>query len=152
MVRHRLLTASHVALALPPLLVTVGLAVVVCMEAAGAHPLTLGAPRSAAEAVAMRDGASAVRLLEQGGVPTRIELIRSGVLLGREVLATPLEAAVIVDDDAMFDLLASGQGELPSAHLACLAADVGARRVLARLGNTWTCRSGAAWSDVLDRP
>ncbi len=57
MVRSRLLTATYAWLLLPPLLVTVGLAVVAFMEMAGAHPLTVGEPRSVAEAAALRDGA-----------------------------------------------------------------------------------------------
>jgi hypothetical protein len=152
MVRHRLLTAAHLLAALPPLVVTGGLAILVCLEGAGAHPLTMGPPRGAAEAVALHDGASAVRLLGPGGDPSVVELIRSGVLLDREVLASALEAAVIVDDAVIFSVLASGRADLPAGHLACLAADVGARSVLARLGGSSTCEAGAAWAAVLDRP
>jgi hypothetical protein len=122
------------------------------MEMAGAHPLTLGEPRSVAEAVAMRDGASVLRLLSRGAGPNEVELIRPGALLDRLVLATPLEAAVIVDEPLIFDVLAEGRTDLPLARLRCLAVDVGARAVLPRLGAAVPCEPGAAWAAVLDRP
>jgi len=152
MVRHRLLTARNLLLALPPLAVTLGLAIVAGMEMAGSHPLTLGPPRSVAEAIAMRDGASAARLFETAPQANEIEMIRSGILLDRVVLATPLEAAVIVDEASMLEFLVSRGAELPHERLACLAVDVGARAVLSRLGDASTCRAGEAWAAVLSRP
>jgi len=152
MVRHRLLTAASVAVALPPLVVTLGLALASILERAGGHPLTLGAPRSVAEAVAMRDGASAVRLLAADRDPNEVGLIRAGVLLDRPILASPLEAAVMVDEPAIFDLLAAGLRDIPRETLACLAVDAGARATLARLGDASHCRPGEAIEAVLSRP
>jgi hypothetical protein len=144
--------APYIWLVLPSLFVTAGLAVVACLEIAGGHPLTVGAPRNMAEAVAMRDGASVVRQLARGGDPNEIELIRSGVLLDRVVLATPLETAVIVDAGSIFDVLAAGERNPQNARLTCLAADVGARAVASRLGDASMCRAGAALEVVLSRP
>lgn len=150
-VRHRLLTVRNLLLALPPMLVTVGLAIVACMESGGRHPLTIGPARNVAEAIAMGDAASALRLMESGASIDEIAMIRPGVLSDRAMFATPLETAVLVDEDAAFELLASRGAELPREHLACLAADIGARAVGARLGRG-DCRAGAAWERVLARP
>jgi hypothetical protein len=140
----------HVALAIPPLLVTIGLAGLVCAELLGAHPLTMGPPRSVAEAIAMRDHAGAARLIEKGADVRSIELVRAGVLTDRPLLLTPLEAAVLMDATPMIDFLVASGATVPS-ELACLAADAGARAVRTRLGEG-ACRSGEALRSVLARP
>ncbi len=100
----------------------------------------------------MRDGAAVARLLEKGGDPNEIEMIRSGVLFDRVVLATPLETAVIVDEATILEFLVSRGGELGHDRLSCLAADVGARAVRSRLKDDSTCHAGAAWDAGLARP
>lgn len=140
----------HVALALPAALVTFGLAVFACAELLGAHPLTMGAPRSVPEAIAMRDDAAAARFIEEGADVRAIGLVRAGVLDERPLLLTPLEAAVLVDATAMLDFLVASGAAVPS-ELPCLAADVGARAVRARLGDR-ECHSGDALRGVLARP
>ena len=149
MVRHRLVT--NILLALPPLAVTLGLAIVACTEIAGAHALTMGEPRSVSEAIALRDGAGAARLVESGADVNAIGLIRPGILSDRPVLATPLETAVIVDAAATLEFLAS-HGAEPVASLTCLAADVGARTLRPGRDDASTCRAGAALQAVLARP
>ena len=152
MVRHRLLTFERLCVALPPVAVTFTLAILACMEASGLHPLTFGEPRSLPEAIVMRDGASVARLLERKGRPDEIEMIRRGVLLDRPLLVTPLEAAVIVDDAALLEILERGGAQISQHHLACLAADVGARAIRSRLETSEPCQPGSAWSNVLSRP
>ena len=151
MVRHRLVATITAVPAIAPLVVTLTGLLVAIGEIGGSHPMTIGAPRSVAEAIAMRDPAAAVRLVESGASATEIGLIRPGILGDRAVLATPLEAAVIVDQAAAVDFLASRGVELP-ASLACLAADVGARQIGSRVGEGVGCRAGEALREVLARP
>lgn len=140
----------EIALALPAAVVTLALACVAGAEMFGAHPLTMGAPRSVPEAIVMRDAAGAARLIEEGADVHAIGLVRAGVLTDRPVLLTPLEAAVLADATAMLDFLAARGAAVP-AELACLAADAGARAARAKLGER-TCPSGDALRRVLDRP
>ena len=138
-------------LAAPPLVVTIGLAVFAGAELSGQHPLTMGAPRSVAEAIALRDEATAARLLEDGASVEAIGLIRAGILSGQPVLATPLEAAVLVDAATAFEYFRSrGAGVTPD--LSCLARDVGARAILRRLADAAACPAGVALQAVIDRP
>ena len=146
------MTLRHILLALPPSLVTVALAMVACLEIGGAHPLTLGPPRNVAEAIAMRDEAAAMRLLEAGADVNDIGMIRRGVLFDRVVLASPLETAVLVDEPPTLEFLMSRGAQFSREHLACLAADIGARHVLPQLGDTERCRPGETWGTVLSRP
>jgi hypothetical protein len=151
MVRHRLVAALYWLPALPPLIVTMAMAIVAGGEIAGSHPLTAGPPRGVAEAIAMHDAAAAARLVEGGASASEVGVIRPGILGDRAVLATPLETAVILDQVATVDFLAS-HGAQRSAALACLAVDVGARSVRSRLGDPEHCRAGEALREVLARP
>ena len=143
--------SRYLALAAPPIAATMMLAAIVCMEMIGAHPLTRGEPRSAAEAIAMDDPATAARLIEAGAPAGDIELIRAGILGDRPVLATPLEAAVIRDQPATVAFLLS-RDRGPTDRLACLAADVSARKVQGHLGTARSCPRGEALQAVLQRP
>jgi hypothetical protein len=140
----------HAILALPASLVTLGLAAIACAEILGAHPLTMGPPRSVSEAIAMRDDAAAARLIEAGADVGAIGLVRPGILTDQPLLVTPLEAAVLVDATAMLDFLVAKGADVPK-DLPCLAADAGARAARVRLG-TGTCHSGDALRGVLARP
>jgi hypothetical protein len=133
------------------LAVMIAVAVVVAGELSGSHPLTLGPPRNAAEAIAMGDLASAARLVESGASANDIGVIRPGILGSRAVLATPLEAAVIRDQADMVEFLIV-HGATRSKDIRCLAADVGATAVQARLNDHVTCGPGDALSAVLARP
>ncbi len=117
----------YIALALPAVVVTFGLAVIACAEILGTHPLTMGPPRSVPEAIAMRDDAGAARLIEDGADVDAIGLVRAGVLTDQPLLMTPLEAAVLVDAAAMLDFLVD-KGAMVPAELPCLAADAGRAR------------------------
>jgi hypothetical protein len=151
MVRHRLVTLRDVLLALPPAIVTVGLAIVACLEITGSHPLSLGPPRSVTEAIAMGDDAAALRLLDGGADVNEMGMIRSGVLFDRVVFATPVETAVLRNQAATLHFLVARGASFPREHLSCLAADVGARAVLPAVGVA-TCRAGAAWDSLVTRP
>ncbi len=151
MVRYRLVSMRYVLLALPPLGVTLSLAVVIAAELSGSHPLTAGAPRSVPEALVLRDEATAARMIEDGARVDAIGLIRAGVLADQPILATPLEAAVMVDAVVSFDYLVS-RGAPVTPNLACLADDVGAQAVRRRVRDTPSCPRGSALADVLARP
>ena len=140
----------HFALACPALFVTLSLTVFACAEMLGAHPLTMGPPRSVPEAIDMRDEGGAARLIEEGADVRAIGLVRPGILTDQPLLVTPLEAAVLVDATAMLDFLVARGADVPN-ELACLAADAGARTARARLG-VRTCHSGEALRGVLARP
>ena len=141
----------YLLLAAPPLVVTIGLAVLVGAELSGSHPLTMGAPRSVPEAIALRDQATAARLLEDGAAADEIGLIRAGILTSQPVLATPLEAAVLVDAATAIDYLTS-RGAHVTPDLSCLARDVGARAVGRQLADAPSCPPGDALQTILDRP
>jgi hypothetical protein len=137
--------------ALAPLLVTGGLAIVAVGEAAGSHPLTIGPPRGAAEAIAIGDPATAVRLIEGGAAVNDVGVIRAGILGDRPVLATPLETAVIVNQAGTVEFLI-GRGAEQPASLSCLAADAHAAAVRAQLHANQSCQPGEALRVVLARP
>ena len=142
------MSVRYLLLAAPPLVVTIGLAVLVGAELSGSHPLTMGAPRSVPEAIALRDEATAARLLEDGAAADEIGLIRAGILTGQPVLATPLEAAVLVDAAMAFEYLTSrGAGVTP--ELSCLARDIGATR---RPSSARQRPGMSSWSRPADRP
>ena len=151
MVRYRLVSARYSLLALPPAAVTIALAMLAGTELAGSHPLTMGEPRSVPEAIVRRDDATAARLLEDGASIDEIGLIRAGALFPQPVLATPLEAAVLVDAATMFDYLSS-RGAHVTPDVSCLARDIGARAVRTRIADAPSCPPGAALQAVLDRP
>ena len=145
------MSLRHVLLAAPPLVVTILLAAFAGAEWSGQHPLTMGAPRSVSEAIALRDEATAARLLEDGGGVDAIGLIRAGILSSQPVLATPLEAAVLVDAASAFEYLRS-RGASVTPELSCLARDVGARAIVRRLAGAPACPPGVALQAVIDRP
>lgn len=145
------MNALAIVAAFPPLVVTGVLACVATGERAGSHPLTIGPPRSAAEAIAMRDPASAMRLIERRAAVNEIGVIRAGILGERAVLATPLEIAVILDQPGIVDVLIARGAERP-ADLGCLAADAHAVAVRSRVGGDHGCQRGEALHRVLARP
>ena len=150
-VRHRLVSVRHLLLAVPPLVVTIGLAALGGAELAGAHPLTMGVPRSVSEAIALRDEATAARLVEDGAGVDEIGLIRAGILSNQPLLTTPLEAAVLVDSATAIEYLRS-RGARVTPDLSCLASDVGARVVRRQIADAAACQGGATLQSVLHRP
>jgi hypothetical protein len=141
--------------ALPPIAVTLALGLLGTAELAGARPLARPAARGLPETIVLGDSGGAVRLLEQGARPDRVGLIRRGVLWAQPVLATPFEAAVLVRDVRMLDLLES-YGEIGTARafLACLARDIDAPGVATHLvpGGTSGCETGRAFANLVARP
>jgi hypothetical protein len=150
-VRHRLVIIRHLLLALPPLVVTIGLAALAGAELSGSHPLTMGVPRGVPEAIALKDEATAARLVEDGAGVDEIGLIRAGILSSQPLLVTPLEAAVLVDSPTAIDYLRA-RGARVTPDLGCLASDVGARVVRRQIADAAACRSGATLQAVLHRP
>jgi hypothetical protein len=151
MVRHRLVSVKYILLVLPPMGVTLSLAIVIGAELSGSHPLTKGAPRSVPEALALRDPATAARMVEDGSSVDAIGLIRAGVLVDQPILATPLEAAVMADAVVSFEYLVSS-GAPVTPNLGCLADDVGARAVRQQVRDVPSCPRGSALAEVVSRP
>ena len=78
------------------------------------------------EAVATRNYAEVVRLLENGGDPTRPNLVRASLLTSRPVVAIPVEAAVMARNAAMLGLLMDNGAVVTPAmagKLKCLNAE-----------------------------
>jgi hypothetical protein len=126
MVRRAVTPARALLVSAIPFATTLLLAAVVLAEVAGAHPFTPGPPRNAAEAAAMRDDASLLRLLIGSGGADQVAFVRPGILGEQGVLATPAEAAVLSHDRGALDLIAPRAvwTGVERAHLACLARDV----------------------------
>jgi hypothetical protein len=141
----------YLLLAVPPIGMTVALAMLSAAELSGRHPLTEGAPRSVSEAIAMHDEATAARLLEDGASATEIGLIRAGILGDQPILATPLETAVLADAVVAFEHVVS-RGASVTPNLGCLADDVGARAVRPHVPSTASCPRASALSEILARP
>jgi hypothetical protein len=78
------------------------------------------------KAIALRDEATAARLLEDGAGVDEIGLIRAGIISSQPILATPLEAAILVDSATAVEYMKSRGARLPP-DLSCLARDIGAR-------------------------
>lgn len=85
----------RVALALPAFAVAAASAALLALALAGRHPLWREEPLNLSEAAAFRDAARVVRLLREGEDVTVRRRVRGGALAAREVLATPLEAAIV---------------------------------------------------------
>jgi hypothetical protein len=71
----------------------------------GAHPIWPQTPRNLAEAVALRDGAAAVRFAGHGGNVNSPGEVRERIVLDEAARLTPLEAAAGARDEAMVQLL-----------------------------------------------
>ena len=149
------MSVRYILLALPPMGLTLSLAIAIGAELCGLHPLTVGEPRSVPEALALRDPATAARMVEDGESVDAIGLIRAGVVGGQPILATPLEAAVMADAAVSFEHLVS-HGAPVTANLGCLADDVGARAVRQQIhdprAREASCQRGSALAEIVERP
>ena len=136
------------------MLVTVALAAFAMLEAAGAHPLTDGLPRNAAEAVAMHDHAALLRFIAAPDSARDMAMVRTGILGDRLMFATPAEAAVLAHDRSALDLLAAhvAWSEADRARLACLAADVHDAALVTFFDSSARCEPGQTMARVLRRP
>jgi hypothetical protein len=143
-------------IAAPPLAVTLALAIFAAAEMAGAHPLTQGPPRNAAEAVAMHDHAAVLRFAAPPAAAAAIAMIRRDILTDRPMFVSPAETAVLVHDREALDLLASrgGWSDADRAHLACLARDVhdAALTAFFDTDGSVACAEGDGLARVLRRP
>jgi len=81
------------AAAAAPMLVAAAQLAEVALASAGRHPLWQLAPLNIAEAAALNDAATVVRLIESGADVNAVYPIRRGVLRGRTMQLTPLAAA-----------------------------------------------------------
>ncbi|HVZ77294.1 MAG TPA: hypothetical protein VG818_04875 [Gemmatimonadaceae bacterium] len=142
--------------AVPPVAVTCALVAFIVAELLGAHPLTLGPPQNASEAVAMRDYAAVLRFGARPGALARVEMIRRNVMNDHRMFTTPAEAAVMEHDRDALDLLAAhgGWSDSDRAHLACLARDLqdGALAALFDPSGSMACASDDGLARVLRRP
>ena len=137
--------------ALPPVAATLLLAAVMVAELAGAHPMTYGAPRTPAEAIALHDHAALLRLVAQPDAADRVAMVRTDLLGDRVMFTTPAEAAVLAHDRGALDLLATHGAHLDAEReqLVCLARDVHDTVLASFLASssTVTC----AWDDGMQR-
>jgi hypothetical protein len=126
----------HVALAAPGCTVAAAFTVALVMGLFGRHPMWASQPLNLSEASAVRDRAEVSRLIEFAGDPNVPRVVRAGLLFDYPVKVTPLEAAVIVNDDTMVRHLLS-QGVFMDVavwdRLQCLAEGDDVRRVIEEL-------------------
>jgi hypothetical protein len=131
----------------PILAATLLVAVFVVSELAGHTPFAYAAPRNAAEAAGMGMAPEVVRFLREGGDPLAVVSVRPDVISSSVTRVTAGEAAVW-SRRARLVLLVQSLGGVPDsstrAHLACLAADIGAGEVVAQLSPAGAppCRAG----------
>lgn len=130
--------APAIAAALPAVaLVLVSMALLVS-AAAGRHPRLTRLPMNMSEAAAMRDGATIIRLIDEGEDPHAARPIAAGMLFGRPVTLTPLEAAIAARRAEVVDILlwrTNGADAQTVARARCLAqrdGDADISRVLER--------------------
>jgi hypothetical protein len=103
------------------------------MAAFGYYPMWSGLQWNLSEAAAVRDVAEVARLIEEGEDPNAARDIRAGLLSEATVRLTPLEAAVVANDENMvMHLLDSGAviNTTRWNRLHCLADGDEIRRVL----------------------
>ena len=114
-------------LALPGIMATIGLAVVVAVERVDPDAFVSDRPLNAAEAAAAGDAAEVLRRLRFGEDPTRVEPLRPGIASSGVQRATTLEAAMWSRELEMIQMLdRHGAIVEPQTrrHLACLASDL----------------------------
>jgi hypothetical protein len=145
--RGRVPLIVALAAAGPILAATLLVAVFVVSELAGHTPFAYAAPRNAAEAAGMGMAPEVVRFLREGGDPLAVVSVRPDVISSSVTRVTAGEAAVW-SRRARLVLLVQSLGGVPDsstrAHLACLAADIGAGEVVAQLSPAGAppCRAG----------
>jgi hypothetical protein len=123
----------HVALAVPGCTIAAAFTMAVMMGLFGRHPMWAWQPLNLAEAAALRDRAEVSRLIEFAADPNVPQIVRAGVLFDYPVKLTPLEAAVVANDDTMVRHLLN-QGAFIDVgswnRLQCLAEGDDVRRVI----------------------
>ena len=97
--------APLVLLALPPVLLTVALLCVLIAAAAGRDPIWYEPLVTLPEAIALRDGGMALRLIRDGHDPNRPAAVRPGILGSDGSVMTPVAAAVDARRIEMVSLL-----------------------------------------------
>ncbi len=94
-----------VLIALPAMIGAFLYLLVVVAGMAGTHPIWSMEGRNLSEAVALRDGAAAVRLIEQGQDVNGPGEVRARLILDDTAMLTPIEAAAGARDEAIVQLL-----------------------------------------------
>jgi len=95
-----------ILVAVPPVCTALAwIAALVVAGMTGTHPIWTLTPHNLAEAVALRDGAAAVRLVERGQDVNRPDTVRARLILDEMAILTPIEAAAGARDEAMAQLL-----------------------------------------------
>jgi hypothetical protein len=136
-----------VAAAAPLVAATLLVAGFVVSELGGHTPFAYAPPRNAAEAAGMGMAPEIVRFLRQGGDPLAVVDVRPEIISSAVTRVTAGEAAVWSRRGRLI-LLVRSLGGIPDeptrAHLACLAADIGAGEVVAQLSpdGAPSCRAG----------
>jgi hypothetical protein len=118
-------TLAALAAALPGTLLAALSVVALTLGIRGEPPMWPHADLTLAEAAGAREEAEVIRLIEQGQDPDARYPVREGLVLERPARLTPLEAAVMNDDEAIARQLLA-RGAAPDATswvvLRCLAA------------------------------
>jgi hypothetical protein len=136
MMRHAGLYAPAWAALAGPLATCVLLAVALGPALDGRGPLGDGGRITAAEAVLLRDYGFLERFVAGGGSLSAPARVRAGLLTGQDVSLTPLQAAVVVGYDELFDYVWARSRESDAAaldDLLCLARRSDREALAARL-------------------
>ena len=144
-----------VALLVPLVAATVLLLYTAIGERGGGTPFSDGGPRNSAEAAALGDSATMLRLLQDGDPPERVHSVRPEIISSSVRRATTLEAAMSSRRVEMIRLLdREGAFADPATRheLTCLAADLELTDVVEYLAPEGpSCTSGEAVARVLAR-
>jgi hypothetical protein len=118
-----------------PLLAFVATVAVLLLQFAGIEPLWRIDPVTMSEAAALRDGATVIRLIRDGGDPNAPAAVRAEIVAQKPLLLTPLEAAIRERREEVVEILLEHGAMHPRGAdaLRCLAAAVGADGVAALL-------------------
>jgi hypothetical protein len=97
--------ALLLAVAGPPLVLTLARLVMLAAALVGGHPFWQFRPMNLSEAAAVRDGGEIVRLIAAGHDPNKAYPVRPGYLSSDTVTVTPVEAAMAVRRGEIVSLL-----------------------------------------------
>ena len=115
--------ALRACAAVPPLLLTIVVAMTALAGAAGQHPQWHGAALNMSEAAAARDVATLAAMLDRGEDPNRARPVRPPLLDSTRPTLTPVEAGVLAGRLEVVHLLTTRGGVLDAERRAALACE-----------------------------
>ena len=149
----RVPVAVALALLVPILIATTGIAWVAAGERVGAHPFAGLVPQNSAEAAALANAGDLLRFLRRGENPHDVYPVRPEVISSAILRATTVEAAMWSRQIEMIKLL-DREGVIRGdqrADLACLAADLQLDEVVEYFAGSGGCEPGQALARVTAR-